>query len=132
MSEEQQSVEMIENPAEQAQQQQPPAGPRVTVEKMLAKIADVKYAIVEENKLTVAVVRMINGYVVLGKSAPVDPANFEKELGEKYALEDALNSLWPLEGYLLQEDLYRAALYQQQQMAAAAAAAEAAPATPAH
>lgn len=40
-----------------------------------------------------------------GESACVDPLNFKKEDGEKYAKErclvDATNKLWELEGYLL-------------------------------
>ncbi len=47
-----------------------------------------------------------NGFSVgSGKSACVDPANFDYELGCKYAQENALSdakeTLWQLEGYLL-------------------------------
>lgn len=47
-----------------------------------------------------------NGFQVgYGASACVDPANFDKELGEEYskinAIDDASNKLWELEGYLL-------------------------------
>jgi Phage protein (N4 Gp49/phage Sf6 gene 66) family len=39
---------------------------------------------------------MRNGFVVIGKSAPLDPANFNAELGQKFAYEDAVRQLWPL------------------------------------
>ncbi|PKH81166.1 Gp49 family protein [Psychrobacter sp. 4Bb] len=58
--------------------------------------------------LTHCVITLPCGYTVTGESACVDPANYNKELGEKYALEQAVDKLWPLEGYLLANDLYRA------------------------
>jgi hypothetical protein len=35
----------------------------------------------------------------------VDLGNFDAALGRKYAYEDALKEAWPLEGYLLAEEL---------------------------
>ena len=58
--------------------------------------------------LTHCVITLPCGYTVTGESACVDPANYDKELGEKYALEQAIEKLWPLEGYLLANDIYRA------------------------
>ena len=57
--------------------------------------------------LTHCVITLPCGYTVTGESACVDPANYDKELGEKYALEQAVEKLWPLEGYLLANDIYR-------------------------
>lgn len=39
---------------------------------------------------------MRNGFVVIGKSAPMDPENFNAKLGQKFAYEDAIRQLWPL------------------------------------
>jgi len=36
----------------------------------------------------------------------VDAANFDMNLGRKYAFEDAIRQIWPLEGYLLAERLF--------------------------
>ena len=58
--------------------------------------------------LTHCVITLPCGYTVTGESACVDPANYNKELGEKYALENAVENLWALEGYLLSNDIYRA------------------------
>lgn len=55
--------------------------------------------------LTVCIVVMQNGFTVIGKSAPADAANFNAELGAKFAREDAIRQLWPLEGYALRERL---------------------------
>ena len=50
---------------------------------------------------------MENGYVVVGTSACVDPLKFNQALGEKYSYENAIDKLWPLEGYLLAEELFK-------------------------
>ncbi len=79
---------------------------RVTLESMKAKIADVEYILPTSlPTMTIAVVRMENGFALVGKSAPADPANFDAELGRKFAYEDAVRQLWPLEGYALREKL---------------------------
>lgn len=65
----------------------------------------VEYAVFDE-KLTVAVITLPNKFKVTGEASCVDAKNFNKELGEKYALEKAVENLWELEGYLLAERLY--------------------------
>lgn len=54
---------------------------------------------------TLCVVLLKNGYTVTGESACADPANYDRELGEKYALEDAIKKIWPLMGYELKTKL---------------------------
>jgi len=58
--------------------------------------------------LTHCVITLPCGFTITGESACVDPANYNKERGEKYALEKAVDNLWAFEGYLLANDLYRA------------------------
>lgn len=58
--------------------------------------------------LTICVLVLENGFTVLGKSAPASPDNFNKELGEKIAKQNAVNEIWPLEGYLLKQQLHDA------------------------
>lgn len=55
--------------------------------------------------LSLCVLVMRNGFVVVGKSAPASPENFNAELGRKFAYEDAVRQLWPLEGFALRERL---------------------------
>lgn len=81
---------------------------RVTLEHILAKIGDEQYhQLGPHGQLTLCVMTMKNGYVIVGKSAPADPKNFDAELGRRFAREDCLRQLWPLEGYLLCEQLRR-------------------------
>lgn len=56
--------------------------------------------------LTICVLRLENGFTVLGKSACADPAKFNEEIGRKIALDDAINQVWALEGYLLKQAMF--------------------------
>lgn len=55
--------------------------------------------------LSICILEMKNGFIVIGKSAPASPANFNAELGRKFAYEDAIRQLWPLMGFALRERL---------------------------
>lgn len=77
------------------------------LEHLVAK-SSVEYAVFG-NKLTVAVITLPSNFKVTGEASCVDASNFDKELGEKYALENAVEKLWELEGYLLAERLYHRA-----------------------
>jgi hypothetical protein len=82
-------------------------GPRVTLETITSRIAEVCYiSPVIHPTMTICAMKMVNGFVVIGKSAPADPANFNRELGQRFAREDCIRQLWQLEGYLLRERLH--------------------------
>lgn len=79
---------------------------RVTLDSIKAKVAKETYYHPDfAPHVTIVAVQMTNGFVLVGKSSPADPANFNAELGRKFALEDALREAWALEGYLLREKL---------------------------
>lgn len=58
-------------------------------------------------KTTVCVLTLVNDFEVTGTSAPVDRANFDEEIGKKYAREKAIDKMWELEGYRLQWELFQ-------------------------
>ncbi|WP_347137537.1 Gp49 family protein [Paracoccus sp. SSK6] len=77
---------------------------RVTLDSMIAKIDGEEYIQPDlMPHLTICVVKLKNGFSLVGKSAPADPENFDAELGRKFAREDAIRQMWPLEGYALRE-----------------------------
>jgi hypothetical protein len=78
--------------------------PRVTLDSMEAKIASESY-VVHEGILTICIIKMANGFYVTGESAPASPANFNADLGRKFAREQAMRKLWVFEGYALRERL---------------------------
>lgn len=80
---------------------------KVTLSDMTAKVKQTVYTVLPDTTTTVCQLFMENGYVIIGTSACVDPANYSKATGEMYAYEDAINNLWPLEGYLLAEEIYQ-------------------------
>lgn len=57
--------------------------------------------------LTVCVLVLENGFTVIGKSACASPENFNRELGQRIAKDDAKRQMWPLLGYALRDRLAR-------------------------
>lgn len=81
---------------------------RVTKAEIQSKLESLtyKFGIVEGTTLTTCHSMLPNGFILgYGESACVDPANFNKELGEKYAKERcvaaSMDKLWEMEGYAL-------------------------------
>ncbi len=81
-------------------------GKRVTLAHLKSLVAEeIYYTPDEAPTLTIAVLVLVNGYVLVGKSACADPANFDAEKGRTFAKDDALRELWSLEGYKLRSEL---------------------------
>lgn len=78
-------------------------GERVTMDYMKSRIANVEFSTLPKSTVTICNITLDNGYSVRGESACVDPANFNREIGEKIAHDNAVNKLWPLFGFLLAE-----------------------------
>lgn len=92
--------------------------PRVSLASMEAKIvarydfraSDAMRALAVPSSLhilSICILVMENGFTVIGKAAPASSENFNPEIGKKFAYEDAIRQLWPLEGYLLRSQLAR-------------------------
>jgi hypothetical protein len=79
--------------------------PRVTEASIKDHIEKVDYIRYGETT-TICIITMVNGFTVHGLSACASPENFEPEIGERYAFENAFKQLWQLEGYLLRQKLY--------------------------
>lgn len=81
--------------------------PRITNDQISDIMAKVVYhTYVVPNTTTTVAVAMIEGFTLCQEiTACVDPANFNEELGAKYATQkaesSARNKLWELEGYKL-------------------------------
>jgi len=78
----------------------------VTPDKIKSKITDVKYVV--NGVHTICYLTLENGFTVTGQSACAHPDNYNQELGEKIAYDNAFREIWPLEGYLLKEKLFNA------------------------
>jgi hypothetical protein len=58
--------------------------------------------------LTFCVLVLKNGFTVTGESACASPENFDAEIGQKIARQNAVNKIWPLMGYELKQQLSQA------------------------
>ena len=79
--------------------------PTVTMDLIKSKIVKEQFHVFDGTQLTVCVLTLENGFNVTGESACVSPENFNKEIGEKIAKDNAVDKIWTLEGYLLKEQL---------------------------
>jgi hypothetical protein len=77
--------------------------PRVTEESIKDKIAGVDYH--SHGLTTICFLRMKNGFVFIGHSTPADARNYDPEVGQRYAYDNAFKQIWTHEGYLLREKL---------------------------
>ncbi|EEF78975.1 Gp49 family protein [Methylophaga thiooxydans] len=82
--------------------------PRLTPDMLQAVIKSEQYHVFEGSQLTVCCLTLQNGFTVTGESACASPENFDAEIGEKIAYENAKNKIWQLEGYLLKQKLHEA------------------------
>ena len=79
---------------------------KITKDSIAAKITKVEYHRIPDTTLTICVITLENGYAVTGQSACADWLEFNKELGESIAYDDAFEKIWPLEGYLLKQRMH--------------------------
>lgn len=100
--------------------------PRVTMEDIEANIASERYGTGADltilnrstvgvpsmsaslELLTICVLVLRNGFTVVGTSACASPANFNAEIDRRLARERAIDQIWPLMGYDLRTQLFRA------------------------
>lgn len=80
--------------------------PRIDLEHIKSKVADSTFHVFEETQLTVCCLTLENGFTVTGESACASPENFDKQIGEEIAFNNAVNKVWMLEGYLLKQRLF--------------------------
>lgn len=82
--------------------------PRITKEFMESRIKEggVEFRRYSET-VTICQITLDNGYSVRGESACVNPENYNQEIGERIAYDNAFNKLWPLFGFFLAESQYQ-------------------------
>lgn len=69
-------------------------GFRITLDDLKRKVVSTEY--ITRDHLTVAIMQLDNGYWLVGRSAPVDPNNYDADYGRQLAYDDALRQAWPL------------------------------------
>ncbi|MGL5280813.1 MAG: Gp49 family protein [Plesiomonas shigelloides] len=97
---------MNEDIIEQEIQQKGLTAPRLTPALIDSKVKSVEFHVFPATCLTVCCMTLENGFTVTGESACASPENFNAEIGQKIARENARDKIWQLEGYLLKQRLY--------------------------
>ena len=83
-----------------------PSTNRVTIAHVEGVIRDETYTRMPSGKCLVCELTLRNGFTVRGEASVVDPANYDEEIGKPIARAKALDQIWLVEGYLLQETLW--------------------------
>lgn len=81
--------------------------PRVTLDGINALIINEEFYVPKDTCLTICILTLKNGFTVTGESACVNKANYRQDIGEKLARERAVNQIWPLEGYVLANEMLK-------------------------
>ena len=89
---------------------QPTIPNRLTMGDILDVVKSASYTRLADSTTTVCQLTLKNGYTVLGHSACIDPNLFNQTVGEKVAWDNAIDKIWELEGYLLQQRRFEAGL----------------------
>lgn len=76
----------------------------VTHEQVVATIAKEEF-IDHNNKTTIGIFTLRNGFVIVEASSCVCPANYMPEIGRSICRKRAVEKIWELEGYSLQSEL---------------------------
>jgi hypothetical protein len=76
--------------------------PAVSFADVQEAIVKETYTVLPDGRTTICQLTLVNGYTVFGESSCVCIENFNAELGNKYSRERAVDKVWPLLGYDLQ------------------------------
>lgn len=95
---------------EQKLQELQAKAPRLTPQHIYSLIVKETFTRLPSQKKLTCELTLKNGYSVTGESSVISPENYRQEIGEQISRERATAAIWPLEGYLLQQRLYEAAL----------------------
>lgn len=96
---------MNDQKVEQEIQSKGLTAPRITPARIDEVIVGEQYHVFEGTTLTVCCLHLENGFTVTGESACASPENFDVELGQKIAKDNAKQKIWALEGYALRNKL---------------------------
>ena len=97
---------MSEQQIEQEIQAKGLNAPRITPDHIDGCIVKEQYHVFDGTTVTVCLLTLSNGFTVTGESACASPENFNVEIGQKIARQNAREKIWALEGYLLKQRLH--------------------------
>jgi len=96
---------MDENKLEQEIVKKGLTAPRLTPASIDALITDEAYYVFPGTTTTICRLTLRNGFSTIGESAAVSLENFDSEIGQKVARDNAREKIWALAGFLLKNQL---------------------------
>lgn len=79
--------------------------PRVTLKEVEDSVISETYTVLPNGRTTVCQLTLYNGFTVEGLSAAVSIENFDAEIGNKIAKQNAVKEVWQLLGFRLADKL---------------------------
>jgi hypothetical protein len=95
---------IIPNPVTEEELAKRSTAPRVTEAEVLGSIAKKRFIV--DGTLTICILTLHNGWQLFAESACADPANYNKEIGERISYDNAVKKIWQLLGFALVEKLH--------------------------
>jgi hypothetical protein len=80
--------------------------PRITPDHVDATIVDEAFYTFPGTTVTICLLTLKNGFSVTGESAAASPENYDREIGNRIARDNARDKIWALEAYLLKQGMY--------------------------
>ncbi len=82
--------------------------PRVSLQDLHDNIVGETYTLLPNKRTTICQLTLRCGFTVEGKSSCVSIDNYNEELGNRVAKENAIREIWQVMGYHLSQQLYEA------------------------
>ena len=82
--------------------------PKVTPAELKAAIKSETFTLLPNERTTICQLTLDNGFTIEGSSSCVSKENYDREIGERIARENAINGLWQLLGFRLADRLHQA------------------------
>ena len=80
--------------------------PRVSLQDVMDNIVGETYTLLPNRRTTICQLTLRNGFTVEGKSACVSIENYNEELGNRRAKENAITEIWQVMGYHLAQEIF--------------------------
>ncbi|RRU17831.1 Gp49 family protein [Stenotrophomonas sp. 278] len=80
-------------------------GSQATSARIKSEYVEGEHILAPLELLTFCVLVLRNGFTVTGESACASPENFDAEIGQKIARQNAVAKIWPLLGFRLRDQL---------------------------
>jgi len=80
---------------------------RVTYSSILPKVKSTTYTVLPDGRTTICQLTMNNGFTIEGSSVYSDPSEYDRDISEDVAHDDAMRNAWKFETYLRAQRIHK-------------------------